>query len=310
MDRLAGLEAFVAVAECGSLSRAATRLGKSPSALTKTITALEDTLGMKLLTRTTRQVTLTPAGRVYLETASEVLMKLSAATRLAAEADGMPRGVLKLTAPVSYGRTVLGGFCPAFIARHPEVSLSVSLCDRFVDIQAEDFDLALRLGRQDLPDHIVREVADNRVWVCASPDYLARAGTPVSPDELKSHACLVFRHPQLNPAWSFVSAGDSVRVVPQGPIESDNFNLLLDAALAGLGILPCPAWSVTGHIREGRLVPLFTPYLFSGESFGQDYVYAVYPKSRRASPKVSAFIDELMLWSAEQFPPLDPACWG
>jgi len=301
MDMLAALDAFIAVADTGSLSRAATRLGKTPSAITKAIHGLEASLGVRVLERTTRHVALTEAGRIYLETAGEVQQRLAEARQRIAELDGRPRGLLRLTAPLSYGRAVLAEFGPRFLLRYPEVELNVTLCDRFVDMVAEGFDLALRLGRHDLPNQIVKVVGNNRVLICASPDYLARHATPSSPEQLAEHACLLYRHPMLNPGWLLRRDGRTWQVAPCGPMVSDNYDLLLDATLAGMGIFPCPQWSVIRHIREGRLVPLLSDYEFEGESFGREHVYAAYPSTRRDSPKVRLFVAELTEWMAEHF---------
>jgi DNA-binding transcriptional LysR family regulator len=175
MDTFQAIQAFIAVAETGSLSRAALKLGKSPSAMTKALNALEASLGTRLLTRSTRQVALTEAGRIYLETASEAMQQLGRVGQRLRELDGEPRGVLRITAPLSFGRAVLSGFCPAFMQRYPEVELDISLADRYVDLVAENYDLALRLGHHDLPGQIAKVIGDNRVMVCASPAYLAFA---------------------------------------------------------------------------------------------------------------------------------------
>ena len=301
MDTFQAIQAFIAVAETGSLSRAALKLGKSPSAMTKALNALEASLGTRLLTRSTRQVALTEAGRIYLETASEAMQQLGRVGQRLRELDGEPRGVLRITAPLSFGRAVLSGFCPAFMQRYPEVELDISLADRYVDLVAENYDLALRLGHHDLPGQIAKVIGDNRVMVCASPAYLASAPPLHSPADLAAHRCLVYRHPLLNPAWFFARDGHSLRVEPQGRIRSDNFDLLLDAACAGQGILPCPRWSALHHIRAGKLLQVFADYHCTGESFGRDHVYAVYPAARRNALKVRLFVEEIQQWMACHF---------
>ena len=301
MDTFQAIQAFIAIAETGSLSRAALKLGKSPSAMTKAVNALEASLGVRLLTRSTRQVALTEAGRIYLETASEAMLQLGRVSQRLHELDGEPRGVLRITAPLSFGRAVLSGFCPAFMQRYPEVVLELQLADRYMDLVAENLDLALRLGHHDLPGQIAKVVGDNRVMLCAAPSYLAQAPALHSPHDLPQHPCLVYRHPMLNPAWFFARDGHSVRIEPQGRLRSDNFDLLLDAACAGQGILPCPRWSALHHVRAGRLVQVLADYQFSGESFGRDHVYAVYPASRRNALKVRLFVDEMQQWMACHF---------
>lgn len=307
MDTFQAISAFLAVAETGSLSRAALKLGKTPSAITKAINALEGALGTRLLTRTTRQVALTEAGRIYLETASEAMAQLTRVGQRINELNGMPRGRLRITAPLSFGRAVLSAFCPAFMQRYPEVELDVSLADRYVDLVAENYDLALRLGHHDLPGQIAKVIGDNRVLVCAAPDYLASAPPLHTPLDLAQHRCLIYRHPLLNPAWFFSRDGSSQRIEPVGRIQSDNFDLLLDAACAGQGILPCPRWSAWRHVQTGRLQQLLPEYVCTGESFGRDHIYAVYPASRRNSLKVRLFVQEIQQWMDSHFPPLAPA---
>lgn len=301
MDRLHAIEAFLAIADTGSLSRAALKLGKTPSAITKAINGLEHSLGARLLTRTTRQVALTEAGRIYLETASEVMAQLQRVNQRISELDGEPRGRLNITAPLSFGKAVLSGFCPAFMQRYPEVSLDISLSDRYVDLIAEHYDVALRLGHHDLPGQIAKVVGDNRVMVCAAPAYLATAAKLDHPDDLLQHHCLIYRHPLLNPAWFFSRGERQWRIEPAGRIKSDNFDLLIDAACAGQGILPCPRWSALRHLETGQLVQVLPDYACTGESFGRDHVYAVYPAARRNSLKVRLFVAEIQQWMAEHF---------
>ncbi|SCK19185.1 LysR family transcriptional regulator [Vogesella sp. LIG4] len=301
MDNFQAISAFLAVAETGSLSRAALKLGKTPSAITKAINALEAALGTRLLTRTTRQVALTEAGRIYLETASEAMAQLGHVAQRIRELDGMPRGRLRITAPLSFGRAVLSAFCPDFMQRYPEVELEVSLADRYVDLVAENFDLALRLGHHDLPGQIARVVGDNRVLVCASPDYLAAAPPLAEPEDLAQHRCLIYRHPLLNPALFFSRDGQTRRIEPVGRFQSDNFDLLLDAACAGQGVLPCPRWSAWQHVQAGRLRQVLPDYVCTGEGFGREHVYAVYPATRRNSLKVRLFMEQLQQWMDSHF---------
>lgn len=302
MDTFQAISAFLAVAETGSLSRAALKLGKTPSAVTKAINGLEASLGSRLLTRTTRQVALTEAGRIYLETASEAMAQLARVGQRINELDGMPRGRLRITAALSFGRAVLSSFCPDFMQRYPEVELDVALSDRYVDLVAENYDVALRLGHHDLPGQIAKVIGDNRVMVCASADYLASAPPLREPRDLALHRCLIYRHPLLNPAWFFSRDGHSQRIEPVGRIQSDNFDLLIDAACAGQGILPCPRWSALRHLAAGRLQQVLPEYYCTGESFGRDHVYAVYPASRRNSLKVRLFVQEIQQWMEQHFP--------
>lgn len=302
METLSAMTAFLAVAETGSVTHAALKLGKTPSAVTKAVNSLEQSLGLRLLTRSTRQVALTEAGRIYLETASDVINQLTTVGRRLSELDGHPRGRLHITAPLSF-KTVLAGFLPVFMQRYQEVTLDISLADRYVDLVGENYDLALRLGHHDLPGQIARVVGNNSVLVCASPDYLARASTPRHPAELAGHQCLIYRHPMLNPAWLFQRGEAIFRFEPAGRIQTDNFELLIEAACSGMGILPCPNWSARNHLASGRLVRVLADYSCSGESFGLKHVYAVYPETRRNSLKVRLLIEALRDWMSSNFDP-------
>lgn len=291
MDQFSALETFVAVVEEGSLSQAARRLKKTPSAITKIIGALEAELGVCLLERTTRKLVLTEVGQMYLATATEVLQKLRDGTRRLAELDGTPRGVLKVTAAQSFGHAVLGPLCVAFAEHYPDIQLEIFLSDRYVDIVGEGFDLALRMGNYDLPNQIVKTIGSNCSLLCASPEYLARRGRPSRPEELAAHACLAYRHPMLSTLWHLSRDGEQVAVEPRGGLVTDNYDLALQAARDGGGILPCPQWSVVADLESGRLVPLLSEWRFASASFGEAKLCAVYPTSRRGSPKVLALID-------------------
>ncbi|RQW21592.1 LysR family transcriptional regulator [Rhodobacteraceae bacterium CH30] len=302
LETLSAMTAFLAVADTGSVTHAALKLGKTPSAVTKAINSLEQALGLRLMTRSTRQVALTEAGRIYLETASDVINQLTTVGQRLSELDGHPRGRLHITAPLSF-KTVLAGFLPFFMQRHQEVTLDISLTDRYVDLVGEAFDLALRLGHHDLPGQIARVVGSNSVLLCASPDYLTHTSTPHHPTDLAGHQCLIYRHPMLNPAWVF-SRGEAIfRFEPTGRIQTDNFELLIEAACSGMGILPCPHWSVRTQLANGSLVRLMAGYSCSGEGFGLDHVYAVYPETRRNSLKVRLLIEELRGWMSNNFAP-------
>jgi len=291
MDQFAAMETFVAVVEEGSLSQAARRLNKTPSAVTKIVGALEDELGLRLLERTTRKLVLTEAGRLYLVTANEVLQKWRDGTRRLAELDGTPRGALKVTAAQSFGHAVLAPLTAGFARQYPEIQLEIFLSDRYVDIVGEGFDLALRMGNYELPDQIVKVLGSNRSLLCASPGYLAERGVPHTPEQLAEHACLVFRNPMLSTLWKLARDGREVAIEPRSAIISDNYNLALQAARDGGGIFACPQWSVVADLESGGLVPLLADWQFSSPSFGADKLCAVYPSSRRGSPKVLALIE-------------------
>ncbi|BAU75375.1 LysR family transcriptional regulator [Metapseudomonas furukawaii] len=295
MDKLGAISMFVATAEHGSFSRAAEQLGKTPSALTKAVTHLEDELGVRLFERSTRRTVLTEAGRLYLETARQVLQRLHEAGEEVSQLQHGLHGNLRMTAPLAFGRSFLDEACAGFLAAYPQIRLRVDLSDAFVDLADAGYDLALREGRGDQPGLIARVVGRNRIAICASPGYLARNPLPVGPDSVERHDWLLYRHTSLSRLQWWVEKdgqrfGLSHSATPR--LESDNYDLLLANCLAGVGLLHVPLWSGAPYIADGRLVHLMADYEIDPDAFGPQ-ILAVYPSHRRASGKVLAFIDYL-----------------
>jgi DNA-binding transcriptional LysR family regulator len=296
IDLFVAIETFVCAVEEGSLSGAARRLDKTPSAITKAIAGLESTLGVRLFERTTRTLALTEAGRLYLATANEVLQRLADGARQLSEHDDEPRGPLRVTAAHSFGKAVLAPLVASFGQAFPRVQIDIALSDRYVDIVGEGFDLALRMGNYDLPSQIVKPIGSNRSLLCASPAYLAQRGVPASPHELVRHACIAYQHPALSSVWRFAREGapeETATIEPRGSIVTDSYDLARAAAIGGAGILPCLYWSVVPELESGSLVPLLADWVFSCPCFGEDRVCAVYPVSRRGSTKVLRLIEML-----------------
>ncbi|MWV15842.1 LysR family transcriptional regulator [Pseudomonas sp. L-22-4S-12] len=295
MDKLGALNMFVATAEYGSFSRAAEQLGKTPSALTKAVSHLEAELGARLFERSTRRTVLTEAGRVYLETARQVLQRLHEVGEEIGQLQHGLYGNLRITAPLAFGRAFLDEVCAGFLIQYPQIKLRIDLCDAFVDLLESGYDLALREGRSDLPGLIARVVGQNRIALCASPTYLARRPQPLTPDSIEEHDWLVYQHPALDRGvWWVEREGQRIGLPqPRQPrLESDNYDLLLAAALAGGGVLHTPLWSAAPYLADGRLVQLMGDYRIDPDAFGP-HILAVYPSHRRATAKVVAFIDYL-----------------
>lgn len=294
IDLLVAIETFVCAVEEGSLSGAARRLAKTPSAVTRAIAGLEATLDVRLFERTTRTLVLTEAGRRYLATSTDVLQRLADGARELTEHEDEPRGQLRITAAHSFGQAVLAPLSVPFSQAFPHVQLDIALSDRYVDIVGEGFDLALRMGNYDLPNQIVKPIGSNRSLLCASPAYLAQRGVPTSPQDLAGHACIAYRHPALSSVWHFHRDGathDEVAIEPRGAIVTDSYDLARAAATGGAGILPSLYWSVVPELESGRLVPLLTDWQFSCPCFGEAHICAVYPESRRGSAKILKLIE-------------------
>src|SRR5215813_10384059 len=204
MDRLAAIEAFVRVAECGSFSQAAQRLHASKSVVSRQVGALEADLGVRLLHRTTRALTLTEAGRSYFERASRILADLEEANASVGQLQAAPRGRLRVSAPMSFGFLHLGPAVPDFLDRYPDVDIELVMNDRYVDLVDEGFDMAVRIGRLEDSSLVARKLAPARRTVCAAPAYLQTRGTPVSPDDLEAHECLCYSNLGQSQEWRFV----------------------------------------------------------------------------------------------------------
>lgn len=293
MDKLVALRAFMDVAETGGFSRAARRMGVATSSVTRLMDALEESLGSALLTRTTRQVTLTDTGSVYLEHVTRVLSDLEEADGSVSDTGTEAVGPLRVSMPVTFGRLCLGPHIAGFLQKNPRVSLDLVLSDSYVDLAAERVDVAVRIGapaRQ--PNLIVKHLADHHRYVVASHDYLERTGAPVAPAALQEHECLRFAYQAGPQSWSFGKANTIEHVVVNGRLSVNNSDVLREAVISGFGIALLPQWLVEGDVVAGRLRRLFEGY--SVNPLDQAIsVYAAYLPNRRHSRKVGALLDFL-----------------
>ena len=287
MDRLKQIESFVAVSTKGSLTAAALAEGVAPAVIGRRIDALEERLGVKLLLRTTRRITLTHEGSAFLEDCQRLLADLGNAEASVSAGGVKASGHLRITAPAGFGRRHVAPLVPGFLAQHPEVSLSLNLSDRVVDIVNEGFDCAIRVG--DLPDSSLVSVrlADNRRLCVASPDYLARAGTPATPADLTRHQCLTLSSDASQTrGWAFVVDGEVTHLRPGGRLDCSDGQVLHRWCVQGLGIAWRSTWEVEGDIAAGRLVPLLED--FAAPPNG---IYAVFAQRRHLPLRVRLWID-------------------
>jgi DNA-binding transcriptional LysR family regulator len=297
LDRLTGLEVFAKVAGAGSLSAAARALGMSQTMVTKHIAALESRLGVKLFHRTTRRLSITEAGRNYLESSGRILAEIEAADAAVAADRVEPRGLLRLNAPVSFGTRQIAPLLAEFTQRHPRVTVELGLNDRLVDLVEEGWDLAIRIGNLPNSSLIARRIAPCRIVVCAAPSYLGARGAPRTVASLADHNCLGYTLSQRTPIDRWVFGAD-VGVQISGNLRANNGDALRTAAIAGQGIIHQPTFIVADDIREGRLValPLDQPTVELGG------IYAVYLPDRHPPARVRAFIDFI----ASRFAPEPP----
>lgn len=294
---LSDIAVFVAVVDAGSFSGAARALGVSKSHVSKRVAALEDHLGARLLNRTTRRLAATDLGRAFYERSARALADLRAAERAVTDQMDRPTGLLRVSAPVSFGVRFLSSAIADFLTTCPDLKIELSLNDRLVDLIDDGFDLVVRIGALADSSHIARRLAPLRAYVVASPGYLEANGHPQHPDELRNHRCLRYTLLRTGPQWHF-RRGEELRSVPvDGPLLSNNGDVLLEATLAGVGIIQMPEFFAARAIHDGRLVPLF-------EDWDQPdlAVWALYPHSRHLSPKVRAFVDFMV----DRFKPVPP----
>lgn len=287
LERLTGIVAFARAASYGSFTAAARSLSVSPSAVSKTIQRLEKQLGLRLFTRTTRSLTLTPEGRELHERALRLVQAAEDVVQSAAAVKSEPSGTLKVAAPLPIGTRLLAPALPAFRERYPKLKLDVRLSDRFVNIVEEGIDVALRIG--ELPDSslLSRRLGSVRLSAFASPGYIQARGAPRTPQELEGHDCVNFRFQASGQMlrWTFKLGSRSVEVTPDAAIVVDVSDAVVEVLAAGGGIGMAASWIAAPYVERGLLVPVLEPYTIE-----RSQITAVWPESRRASPNVKAFI--------------------
>jgi DNA-binding transcriptional LysR family regulator len=289
MPDLSAMAVFARVVERESFTRAAQDLGLSKSAVSKQVRRLEDGLGVRLLNRTTRRLSLTEAGTAFYEGCQKALSEAEAAEQAVTHLAMAPRGVLRVNAPMSFGFLHVGPALPDFLSACPELSLDLTLNDRMVDLVEEGYDMAVRIGV--LPDSslVARRLAPCRLLPCAAPDYLAARGRPALPEELGRHDCLVYSYRSGGLQWHFRGPEGVRRIKVAGRLRVNNGDALLAAALGGLGVALLPSFIAGEALRAGRLERLLPGWREAEEPS----VYAVYPAGRNLSPKVRVLVDFL-----------------
>lgn len=300
MRDIAVIPVFTSVVEEGSFSRAADKLGITKSAVSKRISGLEAQLGVKLLHRSTRKLSLTEAGERYFEHAAHALRAAQDAEHAATELQKVPRGTLKISIPMSFGRLHIAPLIPVFLKRYPDLSIHMDMSDLARDIIAEGFDLVLASG--DLPDSslIARKLAPLHSVLCASEDYINRCGEPKTPQDLTRHNNILYTyHTTLN-EWAFIQNGEEERVRISGNYQVNNSEALRESLLQGLGIGRLPSFAVGEDIRLGRLVRLLPDYQMPHKD-----LYAVFPEKQYMPEKVRVFIDFLVEHLGEESPHWD-----
>ena len=289
MDTLECMRIYARVVDAGSFSEAARRLGISKALASKSVGQLERRLGVNLLNRTTRKLTPTEIGTAYYARCARIVGEIEEIEGSLNAERTSPRGHLRIAGPPIFGEDALVGCVQTFLERHPAVTVDLVLEERTVDIVAEGFDLAVRIGELADTHLIARRITSYRYVFCASPDYIARAGAPTTPDALTGHACIV--NSAISPAnqWQFIVDGQRRSVGVRPRIRVNCARPIRALVLAGYGIGLCLLPTVREDIAAGRLVRLLEAY----EAYDR-VVYAVYPHSRHLAGKVRAFLDHLV----------------
>lgn len=280
---------FIRIVDKQSLTGAARALGLPKSTISRKLSSLEERLGARLVERTPRHVRLTEAGTVFYDRCAGLVAGIAAAEGEIARLTSAPRGRLRVSAGFDVGVSVLGPLVQEFLQRAPQVSVELTLTDRPVDVVAEGFDLAIRIGPVRDANLVVRKLGAGSGVLCASPSYLTHRGAPEQPEDLARHACIVFSSPPHSAAWSLTSDRGPVTVRVDGPLTVNSLTLARDAAVAGLGIARLPSFVCWSELGAGRLQRVLAAWSTEERS-----VHAVLPSGKHMSTKVRAFLDFLV----------------
>jgi DNA-binding transcriptional LysR family regulator len=289
MENLADVAVFVRVVERGSFTLAAGELELSRAAVSKYVSRLEERLGARLLTRTTRRLSLTEAGAALFEASRGALERIDEAEAAVAQLQSEPRGRLRVSAPMSFGILHMGPAMTEFARAYPRVTLDVRLDDRYVNLVEEGIDVAIRIGNLSDSSLVARKLTATRAVACASPAYLDEHGEPETPEDLASHDCLLYSYLSTANVWRFTAPdGREIPVAVTGSLRINNGIVLAEAAAAGRGILMAPSFYMAPLLRDGRLKRILAGYRL--RELG---IHAVWPQRDHVPPKVRAFVDFL-----------------
>ncbi|EMM0002864.1 LysR family transcriptional regulator [Klebsiella aerogenes] len=289
MDKLRGMETFVAVVECGSFTGAAARLEMSAVMVGKYIALLEGQLGTRLLERNTRRQSLTDAGRVYFDEARRVLEQVANAERSVERLRLAPAGTLRVSAPVSFGASIIAPLTASFLQAWPEVRVELDLTNRMVDLVDEGIDLAIRIGDIQRTDLVAKYLAPYRMAICAAPDYLARHGTPQTPVDLAGHQCLSHTVWTARNEWRLPGAAEEVRWKRDAVLRCNDGYALRMAAVAGAGLLLQPEVLLAEDLANGRLVRILQNYTPEPRP-----IHLLWRQDLRPLPKLTRFVEHLL----------------
>ncbi len=284
MSNWEGVTEFVEVAETESFTVASRQLGISTAQVSRQVSALEKRLATKLFYRTTRKVSVTEAGQLYYQHCRQILDGLNEAERALTNLQSTPQGQLKITAPTTYGESVIAPLLHDFISQYPDLTLQFHLTNEKVDLIDGNYDLAIRLGKLEDSSMMAKRLASRRQYVCATKDYLDSTPAPKTLSDLETHNCLK----GTLEYWRFQENGQERNIKIKGSISCNSGHALLDAALKSLGVVQLPDYYVKRYLDEGQLIPLLSSYEQTDEG-----VWALYPHNRQLSPKIRMLVDFL-----------------
>ncbi|NUU39289.1 LysR family transcriptional regulator [Pseudomonas sp. C2B4] len=290
MSQTLDLSFFYLLANKGSLAATARELGITPPAVSKRLTALEARLGIRLVNRTTRSMSLTSEGELYFSQAARILTQINELEQLVSSSRATPKGLIRVNASLGFGRRHIGPALAAFYAQYPEVEIQLEISDHPLDLATHGFDLGIRFGT--LPDAAfhARKIASNRRLLCASPLYLDKHGTPQKLSDLQHHNCIFIRQNE-SPygVWSFTNGGHTDNIKVHGALGCNDGEVALNWALEGYGILLRAEWDIARYVRSGRL-----RLVLEDQTPTRADVYAVYPQQLHLSARVRSLIDFLI----------------
>jgi DNA-binding transcriptional LysR family regulator len=289
MRDLERMAVFAGVVEAKSFSEAARRMRLSKGAVSKAVTHLEKSMGVRLLSRTTRAMSVTEEGAAFYSHCARIVEEYELAKLAVGRFHSAPRGLLRVSASVAFGTLHIAPHLPAFLAQHPEVRIDMAIGDRFVDLAEEGFDVAIRIAKEPAQNLVARRLAAVNRKIVATPAYFRRHGVPRKPADLREHNCLTYTHFNPQDAWKLRGPAGDISVPISGNLRLNDDEALTAAVLGGLGVALLPTFLIGGALQEGRLRAVLSDYVPS-----ERHIYAVYLPNRHLPAKVRAFIDFLV----------------
>ena len=289
MEDLERMAIFARVVEDKSFSAAARRLNLSKSLVSKQVTQLEKSVGARLLNRTTRALSLTEAGAAFYEHCARIVEELEEAKLAVGRLHSEPRGLLRISVPVAFGRLHIATILPEFLAAYPDLKIDMVTSDRFVDLAEEGYDVVIRIADQPAPTLVARKLAPVRRQMVATPDYFERHGIPQTPEDLENHNCLTYTYFNPQDPWRLRGPDGDISVRASGNLRVNDDDALAEAVLRGLGLALLPTFIIGKELQAGRLQSALSQYIPL-----ERHIYAVYLANRHVTAKVRAFIDYLL----------------